>query len=127
MLDAAEAELFARRWAAAWNDRDLEAVLTHFADGCVFTSPVARQLLGGDGVIHGKQALREYWTHALEKVPDLHFEVLGVHAGIDTLVIHYRNQRGIEVCEVLTFGPDGLVHLGHGTYRGTSGNPAGAR
>lgn len=127
MLDATESEVFAARWAAAWNDRDVEAVLAHFADDCTFTSPVARQLLGGDGVIHGKGALREYWTHALEKVPDLRFEVLGVHCGIDTVVIHYRNQRGNEVCEVLTFGADGLVVLGHGTYRGTSGNPAGAR
>ncbi|HUR76006.1 MAG TPA: nuclear transport factor 2 family protein [Sporichthya sp.] len=127
MLDAAESESFAKHWAAAWNERDVEAVLAHFAEDCIFTSPVARQLLGGDGVIIGKQALREYWVHALEKVPDLHFEVLGVHSGIDTVVIHYRNQRGVEVCEVLTFRADGLVHLGHGTYRGTSGNPAGAR
>lgn len=127
MLDPAASEAFAARWAAAWNGRDVEAVLAHFAEECTFTSPVARQLLGGDGVIRGKQALRDYWTHALAKVPDLHFEVLGVHTGIDTIVIHYRNQRGNEVCEVLTFGPEGLVVLGHGTYRGVSGNPAGAR
>ena len=127
VLDAAESEAFAARWAAAWNGRDVEAVLGHFAEDCTFTSPVARQLLGGDGVIHGKPALRRYWTHALEKVPDLHFEVLGVHSGIDTMVIHYRNQRGHEVCEVLSFRADGLVVLGHGTYRGSSGNPAGAR
>lgn len=127
MLDPTEAERFAADWAAAWNGRDVEAVLAHFAEDCIFTSPVARQLLGGDGVIRGKAALRDYWNAALPKVPDLHFEVLGVLTGIDTVVIHYRNQRGIEVCEVLTFRPDGLVHLGHGTYRGTSGNPAGAR
>lgn len=127
VLDATDSEAFAARWAAAWNARDIEAVLAHFAEDCTFTSPVARQLFGGDGVIRGKATLRAYWTHALEKVPDLHFEVLGVHSGIDTVVIHYRNQRGNEVCEVLSFGPDGQVVLGHGTYRGTSGNPAGAR
>jgi ketosteroid isomerase-like protein len=126
-LNAAESESFAQHWAAAWNGRDVEGVLAHFAEDCTFTSPVALQLLGGDGIIRGKPALREYWTFALDKVPDLHFDVLGVHTGIDTVVIHYRNQRGGEVCEVLTFGPDGLVVTGHGTYRGASGNPAGAR
>jgi ketosteroid isomerase-like protein len=127
MLETAAAETFADEWAAAWNGRDVEAVLAHFAENCTFTSPVAAQLLGGDGILRGKAALRDYWVHALTKVPDLHFEVLGVHTGIDTLVIHYRNQRGVEVCEVLTFGPDGLVVIGHGTYRGATENPAGAR
>lgn len=60
MLDAEESEIFAARWAAAWNGRDVEAVLAHFAEDCTFTSPVARQLLGGDGVIRGKGALREW-------------------------------------------------------------------
>ena len=44
----------------------------------------------------------------------------------DTLRRH-RNQRGNEVCEVLTFGADGLVVSGGGTYAGSSGTPAGAR
>lgn len=127
MLNPAESASFAQRWANGWNDRDLDAVLEHFAEDCTFTSPVAAQLLGGDGVIRGKAALRKYWTLGLEKIPDLHFEVLGVFTGIDTRVIHYRNQRGNEVCEVLTFGPDGLVVTGHGTYSGAAGNPAGAR
>jgi hypothetical protein len=127
MLDAAESSEFAAHWAEGWNNRDLDAVLSHFTDDCVFTSPVASQLLGGDGVIRGKAALRDYWTIGLEKIPDLHFDVLGVFTGVDTVVIHYRNQRGNEVCEVLTFGPDGLVVAGGGTYAGTSGNPAGAR
>ncbi len=127
MLNAAESESFAAHWAAGWNNRDLDAVLSHFAEDCTFTSPVAAQLLGGDGVIRGKAALRAYWTVGLEKIPDLHFEVLGVFTGIDTLVIHYRNQRGNEVCEVLTFGADGLVASGGGTYAGATGNPAGAR
>lgn len=118
---------FAAHWAAGWNALDVEAVLAHFAPDCVFTSPIAVQLLGGDGVIRGKAALRAYWTEALSRVPDLHFEVLGVFAGIDTLVIRYRNQRGNEVAEVLTFAAGGLVVQGHGTYLGTGGNPAGAR
>ncbi|WP_026912932.1 nuclear transport factor 2 family protein [Patulibacter minatonensis] len=117
---------FAKAWAAAWNAHDVEAVLAHFADDVVFTSPIARQLLdGSDGVLRGKAALRDYWTHALGLIPDLRFEVLGVYAGVDVLVINYRNQRGNIVCEVLAFdGP--LVVVGHGTYLGADADPAGA-
>ncbi|MEP6561502.1 MAG: nuclear transport factor 2 family protein [Nakamurella sp.] len=111
---------FSRAWLAAFNAHDLGAVLDHFHDDVVFTSPVAaRALPGSDGVVRGKKALLAYWTLALERVPDLHFELLGVYAGIDTLVLNYRNQAGGLVNEVLTFDGD-LVCQGHGTYLGSS-------
>jgi ketosteroid isomerase-like protein len=114
-MDNPEARAFADQWARDWNAHDIEALLKHFADDVVFTSPVAVRLLGGDGVIRGKQALRTYWSAGVRLIPDLRFEVLAVYAGINTLVINYRNQAGGEVCEVLTFdGP--LIAEGHGTY-----------
>jgi ketosteroid isomerase-like protein len=115
-MEHAEAQKFADRWAADWNSRDVERVLEHFADDVVFTSPVATALLGTDGVVRGKAALRDYWSFALSKNADLHFEVLGVYAGVHTVVINYRNQRGGLVCEVLTLNADGAVTEGHGTY-----------
>ncbi|MEP7026848.1 MAG: nuclear transport factor 2 family protein [Actinomycetota bacterium] len=125
-MDHDDAQKFADRWAAAWNSHDVEAVLSHFADDAVFTSPVAAQLLAGsDGVIRGKAALRDYWLEGLRRIPDLKFEVLGVYAGLSTLVINYRNQRGGLVSEVLVFDGD-LVTSGHGTYLGGGANPAGA-
>ena len=106
---------FATRWCAQWNAHDLEGLLTHFTDDVVFTSPVAIRVLGGDGIVRGKAALRAYWQLGLERIPDLQFEVLDVYGGVDTLVINYRNQAGIRVCEVLTFVGD-LISEGHGTY-----------
>jgi hypothetical protein len=125
-MDHAAAREFADSWARSWNTRDIEGVLSHFAEDAVFTSPVAVQLMeGSDGVIRGKAALRGYWNEGLRRIPDLHFEVLAVYAGLSTLVINYRNQRGGLVCEVLTL--DGsLVTSGHGTYLGDDANPAGA-
>jgi ketosteroid isomerase-like protein len=114
-MDDAQARVFADRWVKDWNAHDVEALLEHFTDDVVFTSPVAVRLLGGDGIIRGKQALRDYWTEGIRALPDLHFEVLALYTGIDTLVINYRNQSGGLVCEVLTF--DGArVREGHGTY-----------
>jgi ketosteroid isomerase-like protein len=117
-VDQREATDFAARWERAWNDHDLDALLEHFADDVVFSSPVAAQLLPDcDGVIRGRDALRDYWTEALGMVPDLRFAVEGVYVGLDAVVINYRNQSGNRVCEYLTFADDGLVVSGHATYQ----------
>lgn len=107
---------FADDWARAWNAHDVDAVLEHFHDDVVFTSPVAARLLPeSHGVVRGKDALRHYWATALKALPDLHFDVIAVYQGESTLVINYRNHRGELVNEVLSFDGD-LVCVGHGTY-----------
>jgi ketosteroid isomerase-like protein len=108
---------FSRQWVRAWNDHDVEAVLAHFHEDVLFTSPVAAQMFPETaGVIRGKPALRRYWTQALERLTDLHFVVEAVYRGIDTIVITYRNQNGGLVNEVLRFDDADLVIEGHGTY-----------
>jgi hypothetical protein len=113
-----EPRAFADAWVRAWNAHDVDAVLAHFHDDVVFSSPVAARLLPETGgVVHGKAALRDYWVAALKIVPGLHFELLGVYGGESLLVINYRNERGRLVNEVLVFD-DGKVRAGHGTYEG---------
>ena len=109
-------ESFARDWCEAWNAHDVEAVLAHFHDDAVFTSPVAARVVPeSGGVVRGKDALRRYWFTALAALPDLHVEVVATYVGTNALVINYRNHRGQLVNEVLIF--DGaLVREGHGTY-----------
>ena len=111
---------FGDEWAAAWNRREVEAVLAHFHDDAVFTSPVAQQIgFSEDGVVRGKDALRRYWTAALARNPDLHFDVTGVFEGIDTVVIAFKSQKGVDRLEILVF-KDGLVIEGRGTFAATS-------
>ncbi|MEH3139870.1 MAG: nuclear transport factor 2 family protein [Mycobacterium kyogaense] len=111
-----DAEMFSQRWVDAWNAHDVDAVLDHFDDAVVFTSPVAAQVLPATGGrVEGKAALRDYWVRALSLRPDLHFTVEAVYEGVDVIVINYRNQRGGLVNEVLRFAGD-LVVEGHGTY-----------
>ncbi|MEZ0050720.1 hypothetical protein ABIA30_001718 [Mycobacterium sp. MAA66] len=115
-MTAADAEAFARQWVTAWNAHDVEAVLVHFHDDVVFSSPVAARIVpGSGGVVRGKEALRAYWTAALAALPDLHFEVVATYVGTQAIVINYRNHRGQLVNEVLIFDGD-LVRQGHGTY-----------
>jgi uncharacterized protein (TIGR02246 family) len=126
-MDHTDVAAFVDGWLRAWNAHDLDGVLGHFAEDVVFSSPVAGRLLeGGDGVVRGRAALRAYWAEGLRRIPDLHFELVDVYTGVDTIVINYRNQRGGLVNEVLTFdGP--LVVVGHGTYLDRGANPEGAR
>jgi ketosteroid isomerase-like protein len=113
-MDPAEAQAFARQWVKDWNAHDVDSLLKHFTDDVVFTSPVAVRIFGGDGVIRGKEALRNYWSEGVRLNQGLHFEVLALYVGISTLVINYRNQAGGVASEVLTF-VGCLVKEGHGT------------
>lgn len=106
---------FSRAWTAAWNRRDVEAVLAHFHEDVVFTSPIAQQIgFSGDGVVRGKDALRRYWNAALARNPELCFRVTAVYQGVATLVIAFQH-NDLDRVEVLTF-KDGLVIEGHGTF-----------
>lgn len=107
---------FVCRWCAAWNRHDTDAVLAHFTDDVIFTSPIAQRVVPETGgIVRGKAALRDYWEKALTSVPDLHFTIIDVYEGIDTVVIHYRNHLDAKVCELLHF--DGaLVSDGHAAY-----------
>ncbi len=120
-MDHAELRAFADRWIEDWNAHDVEAVLSHFAEDVLFTSPTAAALVpGSGGVVRGKAALREYWAAGLRSAPDLRFEMIAAYVGINTLVINYRNRTasGRLVNEVLVFdGP--LVVEGHATHLDT--------
>jgi hypothetical protein len=108
---------FAKVWETAWNAHDLDAVLALFAEDAIFSSPLAKSLAGyEDGIVRGKAAIRAYWAAGLAKLPDLRFEVTSVSEGVDLLVIGFRNERGVDRCEVLKFA-GGLVVEGHGTSR----------
>jgi|SRR5664279_1516804 ketosteroid isomerase-like protein len=125
-MDQLMVRTFVEQWLREWNAHDLEALLSHYSEDVVFTSPIAAQLLdGSDGIVHGKDELRDYWAEGLRRIPDLHFELVGYYVGVNTVVINYRNQRGGLVAEVLMF-EGAEIMKGHGTYLDADDNPAGA-
>jgi ketosteroid isomerase-like protein len=115
-MDLHEARRFADEWVAGWNSHDLDRIMRHYSSDVTFSSPVAARIIeGSDGTVRGIEALRAYWAEGLRRIPDLKFEIIVVYAGIDTVVLNYRNQTGQLVNEILTF-QDGLVVAGIGTY-----------
>ena len=101
---------FATAWVEAWNARDVDAVLSHYTDDVVLSSPRARTVVpASDGIIVGKAALAAYWREALSKSPHLHFTLEATYVGVDALTLAYRNHRGEHVAETLVFDHHGHV------------------
>ena len=109
MLDNGFADAFARDWIEAWNDHDLERLLSHSADGCEMASPVIREIAGEvSGTLTGKAAVGAYWANALTRLPELCFEWLTTLIGVNRITRYYRGPRGL-AAEVFHFGPAGNV------------------
>jgi hypothetical protein len=108
---------FADEWVAAWNARDLDAVLSHYAEDFRMASPLIRTYAGVEsGVLQGKAQVRAYWEAALSRIPELHFELLGTYAGSSSLAIHYRGPGGRQAVEVFDFNAQGLVERASAHY-----------
>lgn len=117
MIDRNFSETFARDWTAAWNDRDLDAVLAHYAEEAAFHSPRISRVLNTDQTsLQGRDALRAYWEKALEAAPQLYFEFDRVLTGSDALTILYTNHRDERVAETFLFDESGRVRLSIAAY-----------
>lgn len=96
----------ATRWFAAFNAHDLEALLELYADDAEHYSPklkVRRPETGGR--VRGKEALREWWRDAFERLPGLHYEVVRLTADDAQVFMEYVRQvegeEDLRVGEVL--------------------------
>jgi len=69
------------------------------------------QKLLGDrkGTLKGKSAVRKYWEDALQKVPDLHFELLDVTFGVTSIALCYKSVFNTRAVEVMYFNDEGKV------------------
>jgi ketosteroid isomerase-like protein len=110
------AQTFAEEWVDAWNAHDIERVLAHYADDVELYSPFIVSIAHEPrGRLVGKAAVRAYWSTAVSSIKDLHFELLDVLVGVDSLTIYYKGHRGT-VAEVLFFDNARRVTLATACY-----------
>jgi hypothetical protein len=109
------AEAFAEQWIDAWNNHDIDAILSHYVDDVVFLSPVAAQRVG-NGRVSGREALRSYWCAGLAAQPQLRFELDKVLIGFETVTICYRNHIKQSVAETFEFNESGKVVRAYACY-----------
>jgi hypothetical protein len=114
------AERFAKEWIAAWNSHDLGRILEHYEDDFEMSSPVIATLAGEpSGTLRGKAAVGAYWAKALQRAPNLRFELRAALAGVASIAIYYQGHRG-RCVEVLHFGPGGKVRAAFAHYEAWS-------
>ena len=65
---------FAVTWIDNWNRRDVDAVLTHFANDAEFISPLAAKY-SGQAALHGRAAIGNYWRAALQRIEVLEYSL----------------------------------------------------
>ncbi|OYU79381.1 MAG: DUF4440 domain-containing protein [Flavobacterium sp. BFFFF1] len=118
MITEAFAKTFAQQWADSWNAHNLDLVLSHYADDFTIETPMAAKLLeSSNGTVKGKESVRAYWAIGLERIPNLHFEVLDVLTGINSMTIYYINTAtGRKSAENLFFNEEGKIHLAFVMY-----------
>src|SRR6266849_8725989 len=99
ILPLSRAREIAETWIAAWNARDLEALLSHYSDDIVFVSPTVVMRDGElSGVIRGKTSLREHFRQGLESFgANVKFTLLDVLAGVNGFAIYYSRETGATV------------------------------
>jgi len=116
-MDIEEAKRFAGHWVMSWNNHDIDAVLTHYTDDFEMTTPMIRGTLGIEsGTLKGKKAVGDYWRAALKRVPDLHFSIIEVTCGIDSISIYYNAVMGKRAVETFMFNKEGKVYKALATY-----------
>lgn len=118
------AQYFAAEWIEAWNKHDLDKILSHYADDFEMSSPYITQIADvPSGMLKGKYQVGAYWKQALQRMPDLHFELLNVLIGVNSLTLYYQGVRGL-AAEVLYFDEAGKVvkAYAHYSYRSSAKN-----
>jgi hypothetical protein len=90
----------ARNWCDAWNRRDLDAIMDHYADDVEFSSPtVVKRWTIADGWPRGKGKVRENFAIGVA-APDLHFELMDVLLGVNSVGVVYRRKNGALVTDL---------------------------
>ena len=110
-------ETFARAWIEAWNRSDVEGVLAHYAGDATFVSPLAAAVTGS-AEVHGRDALRAYWTKALRsRSSPLQFALESVvwdekNQALLIVYVSTELERQVRRCELMHFRSDGLIERG---------------
>lgn len=81
-------------WCDAWNRKDLDAVMAHYAETVAFSSPTVVKRWGiADGWLHGRARLRENFAIGIA-AEGLRFDLVDVVIGVTSMCVIYRRESG---------------------------------
>jgi hypothetical protein len=94
----------ARKWLACFAAHDVEALVALYAEDATHTSPKLR-VQQGVGHITGRVAMREWWSDAFRRLPDLRYVETSLTADRERVFMEYVRQclgePDLPVAEVL--------------------------
>ena len=119
ILSIPDARQIAEDWVAAWNARDLERILSHYADDVVFFSPSVVTRYGEPtGMLRGKHVLREHFRRGLEAFgADVRFTIIDVLSGVSGYTVYYSRENGAAVVDTVVVDTLGKGVQVHAHYR----------
>ncbi len=99
-------KMIAQAWFQAFNEHCLEKLLLLYHDDASHYSPKLRSRHPEtNGLINGKEALRQWWQDAFVRLPTLHYEVLSITSNETRVFMEYiRHVEGdgdLQVGELL--------------------------
>ena len=112
-MSAQNNKQIATKWFEAFNAHDLEKLLSLYNDNAQHYSPKLKiRMPETQGLIKGKQALREWWQDAFDRLPTLQYEVVKLTADEDQVFMEYirrvDDEDDLSVGEVLQID-NGLI------------------
>lgn len=102
------------KWFETFNNKELEKLLSLYDEDAVHFSPKLKTYKPeSNGLVTGKEALREWWKDAFERLPSLNYKVKSVTANGDRVFMEYiRTVTGEEdllVAEVLDIKENKII------------------
>ncbi len=112
-MKSQEIEKIAFNWFEAFNTHDLEKLLALYHDNAKHFSPKLKiRKPETNGLVCGKDALREWWQDAFDRLPSLNYQVTSLTANDERVFMEYIRKVDAEenmlVAEVLEV-KDGLI------------------
>jgi ketosteroid isomerase-like protein len=94
------------KWFDAFNAHNLEQLLALYDDNAEHFSPKLKiRKPETDGLIKGKNALRDWWKDAFDRLPTLNYKVTSLTANENRVFMEYirrvENEEDMLVAEVL--------------------------
>jgi len=109
----------AEQWIEAWNSRDLDRIMEHYAADIEFeANTVVQRWQKPDGILRGVAELRDHFRRGLSLAPDLHFEIEDVFFAPSGYAVLYRRENGNRVLDVVELNAEGKAHRVKAFYLG---------
>jgi len=113
-MNSSKNKEIATRWFEAFNEHDLEKLLSLYDDEAQHYSPKLKvKHPETQGLIKGKQALRSWWQDAFDRLPTLQYEVKNLTTDDEQVFMEYiRHVKGeddLSVGEVLQIAHGKIV------------------